>query len=257
MGLTPSCEADVVRQLVALRERAFEYLQQDGVISYEAFFCAEQNAKLVVAAEAYYRGMFQSRITSWNLRDRHMTETLESLADHIGNQRGEPSKIVVWAHNAHVGDARATEMGERGEVNIGQLIRERYGASSFLIGFSTYDGTVTAASEWDGAAEKKIIRRAVFESYEHLFHDTGIKNFMLLLRNNTDLASHLHLNRLQRAIGVLYLPHTELHSHYFYSHLPEQYDVLVHFDTTHALHALDDAVLWHQGEAFEAYPTGL
>ena len=256
VGLTRSCERDVVRQLAVLRQRAFDYLQQDGQIASDAFFCAEQNAKLVVNAEEYYRSMFQNRASSWNLRDRHMAETLESLAAHLSEQRGEPAKIVVWAHNSHVVDARATEMGERGELNIGQLMRERHGSDAVLIGFSTYDGTVTAASEWDGPAEKKAVRPALAESYEALFHDTGLKNFLLILRDNVEMAKHLHLNRLQRAIGVLYLPRTELQSHYFYSHLPQQFDAVIHIDRTNALRPLETAGLWHKGEVFETYPAG-
>ena len=257
VGLTRSCENDVVKQLTALRQRAFDYVRHDGMLANEAFFCAEQNAKLVVNAEEYYRGMFQNRVSSWNLRDGHMAETLESLAIHLSDQRGEPAKIVVWAHNSHIGDARATEMGGQGEFNIGQLMRERHGNDAVLIGFSTYDGSVTAASKWDGPAEKKTVRPALPESYEALFHDTGVENFLLILRGNLEMAKHLHLNRLQRAIGVLYLPQTELQSHYFYSRLPQQFDAVIHIDRTNALHPLETVALWHKGEVFEAYPTGL
>jgi erythromycin esterase-like protein len=257
LGIRRSCENDVVQQLAALRQRAFDYTQHDGVVAQEAFFYAEQNAKLAVDAEEYYRAMFQSRISSWNLRDRHMAETLEALAAHLGNQRGEPAKIVVWAHNSHVGDARATEMGQQGEFNIGQLMRERHGNDAVLIGFSTYGGAVTAASEWDGPAERKTVRPALAESYEALLHDTGMKNFLLPLRGNLELTKYLHLNRLQRAIGVLYLPRTELQSHYFYACLPQQFDAVIHIDTTQALRALEPDALWHHGEVYEAYPTGL
>lgn len=257
LRLTPSCKDAVVAQLVSLQQHNFDYLQRDGQTVSDAFFCAEQNAKVIVKAEEYYRAMFESRVSSWNLRDHHMAETLESLAAYLTGQRGEPAKIVVWAHNSHIGDARATEMGEKGEFNIGQLTRERHGDDAFLIGFSTYDGTVTAASEWDGLAEKKIVRPALTESYEGLFHATGVDNFMIILRDNEEIAEHLRLHRLQRAIGVLYLPQTELQSHYFYSCLPQQFDAVIHIDRTNALRPLETMPLWHQGEVYETYPAGL
>ncbi|MCE9508296.1 MAG: erythromycin esterase family protein [Alphaproteobacteria bacterium] len=256
-GLTPSCEREAVQQLVALRHHAFDYMQRNGFVAGEEFFCAEQNAKVIVDAEKYYRAMFAGRASSWNLRDKHMVETLYALADHLGKQRGERAKIVVWAHNSHVGDARATEMGESGEWNIGQLVRESRGRDAALIGFSTCRGTVTAASEWDGAAERKAVRPSMQESYEALFHETGLKKFLLQLRDNKTLIRHLSLSRLQRAIGVIYLPETERQSHYFFSRLPEQFDAIIHIDETQALKPLEPSGLWHKGEAFETYPTGL
>jgi len=256
-GLTPTCEREVIEQLVALRQHAFDYMKRDGFSAGEEFFCAEQNARVIVDAERYYRAMFASRVSSWNLRDRHMVDTLYALADHLGRQRGERAKIVVWAHNSHIGDARATEMGEGGEWNIGQLVREHHGRDAALVGFSTCRGTVTAASNWDGPAERKTVRPAMRESYEALFHETGIKNFLLLLRDNGVLIRHLSLSRLQRAIGVIYLPETERQSHYFFSRLPEQFDAIIHLDETHALKPLEPGGLWHKGEAFETYPTGL
>ena len=257
LGLTPICEREVIQQLAALRQQRFEYVKRGGFAAGEAFFCAEQNAKLIVDAEAYYRAIFQGRTASWNLRAQHMKETLDDLSNHLSQQRGEPAKIVVWAHNSHVGDARATEMGANGEWNIGQQMRKDYGDDAFLIGFSTYRGTVTAASHWDGRAEQKIVRPAMKESYEALFHETGLANFMLLLRGNKTLAKHLGLSRLQRAIGVLYFPETERQSHYSFSKLPEQFDAVIHLDTTRALKPLDTAALWHTGEMFETSPVGL
>ncbi len=164
---------------------------------------------------------------------------------------------MVWAHNSHIGDARATEMGTQGKWNIGQLVREAHGSDAVLIGFSTYRGTVTAASQWDGDAQCKIVRPAEKESYEALFHETGIPNFLLMLRDNKELARHLDLSRLQRAVGVLYLPETERQSHYFFSKLPEQFDAIIHLDTTRALKPLETTGLWHKGEVFETYPAGL
>jgi erythromycin esterase-like protein len=246
LGLTPNCEHEVIHQLLELHHRRFDYLKRDGFAAGEEFFCASQNAKTIVDAEKYYRTMFQSRVSSWNLRDKHMTETLYALTDHLTQQRQEPAKIVVWAHNSHVGDARATEMGSQGEWNIGQLVREAHGRDAVLIGFSTYSGTVTAASQWDGQTQQKIVRPGMKESYEALFHETGIPNFMLILRDNMELAKHLDLSRLQRAIGVLYLQETERQSHYFFSKLPEQFDAMIHFDTTHALKPLETRELCHK-----------
>ena len=257
LGLARSCEDDVIRQLVALRERAFDYLQKNGMYAAEEFFYAEQNAKVVVDAEEYYRAMFQGWATSWNLRERHMSDTLESLSAHLSDRSGKPEKMVVWAHNSHVGDARATEMGEKGELTIGQLAREHYGNEAILIGFSTYGGTVTAASEWDGLAEIKKIIAGTADSYEALFHDTGIEKFLLVLRDNSGLAKELRVNRLQRAIGVLYLPETELESHYFFARMSEQFDAIIHLDETRAVRALEQNPLWHKGEMYETYPTGL
>ncbi|HEU5046519.1 MAG TPA: erythromycin esterase family protein [Rickettsiales bacterium] len=257
LGLPRTCEQDVVKQLVMLRQRKFDYVKKDGFAAGEEYFHAEQNAKLVADAEEYYRSMFKGRVLSWNMRDKHMTDTLYALADHLSQQRGEVAKLVVWAHNSHVGDARATEMGSQGEFNIGQLVRQAYGNNSVLIGFSTYNGTVTAASQWDGTAEKKTVRHAMPESYEALFHETGIANFLLMLRQNDNLMHHLDISRLQRAIGVLYLPEYERQSHYFFSKLPEQFDAIIHIDRTTALQPLEPEALWHKGEVFETYPSGL
>ncbi len=258
LGLTEGCEREVIQQLLQLHQRAHSYLKRDGYMAAEDFFEAEQNAKIIVGAEEYYRAMFQSRASSWNLRDRHMMETLNALTDHLSVQQQEPAKIIIWAHNSHIGDARATEMGERGEWNLGQLVREQHGMhDTRLIGFSTYHGSVTAASKWDGIAERRIVRPSLEESYEHLFHETKIPNFLLLLRGNKDLFEYLSLSRLQRAIGVLYLPQAERMSHYFFSHLPEQFDAIIHLDTTTALTPLETQGLWHKGEVFETYPSGM
>ena len=257
-GYITNCKQEAIQQLVQLRRHAHEYMKRDGYIAEEDLFCAEQNAKAVVGAEAYYRAIFESHITSWNLRDQHMVETLNALADHLSTQRQEPAKIVVWAHNSHVGDARATEMGEKGEWNLGQLVREQHGLQDTrLIGFSTYRGTVTETSEWDGEAQQKIIRPALPETYEHLFHETEIPNFLLLLRGNKALGEMLHLNRLQRAVGVLYLPESERQSHYLFARLTDQFDAIIHLDTTTALTPLEAKGLWHKGEVFETYPSAM
>ena len=161
--------------------------------------------------------MFSSRVSSWNLRDRHMAETLAELDGHLSRRRGRPARFAVWAHNSHLGDARATEMGESGELNLGQLVRERHGAAAALLGFTTYRGSVTAASDWDMPAETKSIRPGLAGSCEALFHDVGNARFRLVLRGNAELAEALAAPRLQRAIGVIYRPETERHSHYFHA----------------------------------------
>src|SRR5207248_11699509 len=166
------------------------------------------NARVAKNAEQYYRAMFRGRPNTWNLRDAHMVDTLDNLMEHL-EQQGEPPKVIVWAHNSHLGDARATQMGERGELNVGQLVRERHGRESVLIGFTTYTGTVTAASDWDGVAERKRDRPGLEGSYELMFHDVGIPKFLLVIRGHRTLVEQLKPAHLERAIGVIYRPDTE------------------------------------------------
>jgi len=255
-GLTPTCEAAVVQELVELRRKVMEYLQRDGQVAADAYFCAEQNALVVRNAEEYYRNMFRREVSSWNLRDRHMMESLVALTNYL-NKRDTPAKIIVWAHNSHLGDARATQMSERGELNLGQLVRERFGTETVSIGFTTYDGTVTAASDWDAPAERKNVLPAHRESHEALFHEVDVPNFFLNLRDNADLSSHLHQARLERAIGVIYRPETELISHYFHACLPEQFDGILHYDHTRAVEPLERTTEWEMGEVEETFPSGL
>lgn len=249
-GLSKSCEEDVVSQLVEMQRRAADLATRDGHVEPDAFFVAEQNARLVKNAERYYRAMFGSRVSSWNLRDQHMFETLEALADYLGPS----AKAAVWAHNSHLGDARATEMGRRGELNIGQLVRQRYGKSGALLGFTTYTGTVTAASDWDAPAERKRVRPGLRGSYESLFHDTGINNFLLSLRGADELSDALNQELLERAIGVIYRPETERLSHYFLAHLADQFDAVIHLDETRAVVPLERTSQWEAGEVPETFP---
>lgn len=256
-GVSESCEKEVVSQLRDLQAHAADYLRHDGPQAADAFFYAQQNARLVMNAEEYYRTMFHGRISSWNLRDRHMAETLDALAQYLSHTTGKPAKIVVWEHNSHIGDARATEVGEQGEWNVGQLARELYGDEARLIGFTTHHGTVTAASEWDGPAERKRVRPALAGSYEDAFHHTGIVCFMLPLREKNPAAQALFEGRLERAIGVIYLPESERRSHYFYTRLPQQFDAVLHFDETHAVEPLEPTSPWKAGEAPETFPVGV
>ena len=255
-GLSESCEREVIEQLIELRRQAADYASRDGRVAQDEFFFAEQNARLVLNAERYYRSMFRGRVESWNLRDRHMAETLGALVTHL-NAQGQTAKIAVWEHNSHLGDARATYMADHGELNVGQLVRQQYGNEARLIGFTTYTGTVTAASEWDGPAERKRVRPALAESYEALFNQTGEAGFLLSLRDNKRLSNVLREPRLERAIGVIYLPQTERQSHYFDARLSDQFDAVIHFDETRALEPLERTAPWKSGEPPETFPTGV
>src|SRR5260370_16312212 len=182
--------------------------------------------------------MFRAEVSAWNLRDRHMTETLEALVGHLG-RRGPRAKVVVWAHSSHLGDARATQMSQRGELNVGQLVRERYGGDAVLVGFTTHHGTVTAASDWNGPAERKRVRPALAGSYEEMFHDTAIAQFLLTWREGDTEPEGLRDRKLERAIGVIYRPETERMSHYFWARLRDQFDAVVHFDETRPAEPLE------------------
>lgn len=254
-GTSESCEDDVVRQLGELQRQSYQYMHRDGLVAEDEFFSAEQNARLVRNAEEYYRAMFRGRASTWNLRDRHMAETLHSLAAWLERRHGF-ARIVVWEHNSHLGDARATEMSKRGEYNVGQLVRQRYPGQTFTIGFTTFTGTVTAASDWDGEAEIKRVRPALPGSWEELFHRVGEPEFLLDLRNPA-IAQELSGDRLERAIGVIYRPQTERASHYFFARLPEQFDAVIHIDTTRALEPLDRSATISTAELPETYPSGV
>lgn len=254
LGLSKSCESDVVAQLVDLRMRAADYASRDGRIASDEYFVAEQNARVVQDAEEYYRAMFRGGAESWNVRDRHMMGTLEALlARAVGG--GRDARVVVWAHNSHLGDARATSMADRNELNLGQLVRQRFGRDCRLVGFTTHVGSVTAASNWDEPAQLMAVRPSLPGSYERLFHETGVPAFLLRLTDH-DLRSALRVPRLERAIGVIYRPRTERPSHYFTARLPDQFDAVIHIDTTSAVRPLET---WsrHEVDLPETYPSGV
>jgi erythromycin esterase-like protein len=248
-GQRPAAREATVAQLLQLREDAQAYLERNGLAAIDAHFFAERNAAVVVNAETYYRAMFGRRINTWNLRDAHMRDTLLALADYR-IRRGGTGKVVVWAHNSHLGDARATEAHLRGEWNLGQLMRQEVGDKALLVGFTTYTGHVSAASQWDGEVEHKWVRPALHDSYEYLFHSTGIDRFFLKL--NDPAAEPLRETMLERAIGVIYVPQTERASHYFVTSLAQQFDAVFHLDETAALEPLDAPRHWHWPEAVEA-----
>ncbi|WP_027575087.1 erythromycin esterase family protein [Bradyrhizobium sp. WSM1743] len=242
-----TCEDEVVTQLRELLAQRLSYAERDG----EAFFNAAQNARIVRAAEQYYRIMYRGSTESWNLRDRHMFDTLQYLMQ----QRGPQAKAVVWAHNSHIGNAAATSMGWAGEFNIGELARNTYGDEAVLIGFGTDRGTVAAATDWGGEMEIKSVRPAREDSYEYLFHRTGLARSLTDFRppGRGELRDRLTGPRLERAIGVVYRPETERLSHYFEAVLPDQFDAFVWFEETNAVTAL--ATRAASGAA-ETYPFG-
>ncbi|MDB4933996.1 MAG: hypothetical protein JWP87_968 [Labilithrix sp.] len=254
LGLGTACEEEVVAQLMEMRQRALEHARGDGGSKGEELFHVEQNALLVKNAEEYYRSMFRGSTVTWNLRDRHMADTLASIVQHLDHQLGRTSKVCVWAHNSHLGDARATEMGRMGELNVGQLVRERYGRDAFLIGFTTYEGQVSAASDWDAPVERKQLRPALAGSYEALFHGVGVPAFTVLPDRDRHLPDVLRRERLERAVGVVYRPETERQSHWFHAHLAEQFDAIVHVDRTRAVEPLERSARWHGPDAPETYP---
>ena len=254
-GAGASCEQEVIDQLVDLHRHAPDHTSRDGLLAQDELFHAEQNARTVKDAEEYYRSMFGGRASSWNLRDQHMVDTLDALLIHLGRQRHEPAKVVVWAHNSHLGDARATEVAAQGQLNVGQLVRERHAGDCRLVGFSTFTGTVTAADDWGGPAERKRVRPALRDSYERLFHRLDEKAFTLGLAdapgNTREL---LRSPRLERAIGVIYRPRTERQSHYFRARLADQYDAVIHIDETRAVEPLERTARWEEGELPETFP---
>jgi protein-L-isoaspartate(D-aspartate) O-methyltransferase len=243
-----TCEREVVSMLTDLMQKRRAYAEHDG----ERFLDAVQNARLIANAERYYRIMYYGSRASWNLRDSHMFETLQTLL----NFHGPESKVIVWAHNSHVGDSNATEMATRGEYNIGHLCRQEFGNAAYSIGFGTDHGTVAAASDWDGPMEVKVVRPSVPESYERLCHEAGAPRFLLHLRNPilTELAEGLLKPRLERAIGVIYRPETELQSHYFQALLSHQFDEYIWFDETSAVAPLKTEEI--EGLP-DTYPFGL
>ena len=252
LNLSKSCEEEVVSQLLELQRRASDRMRRGDRLDDDLFY-AEQNARLVKNAEAYYRSVFLEAVSSWNLRDRHMAETLDALITYLDRKAGR-AKIAVWEHNSHLGDARATEMGQRGELNVGQLTREKYADDAVLIGFTTHRGTVTAAADWGSSVERKRVRPAMPASYEALFHAAGRDRFLVIMNDSDVVAQQLRAPRLERAIGVIYRPETERQSHYFRARLADQFDAVVHLDETHAVKPLETTEAWEAGELPETFP---
>jgi protein-L-isoaspartate(D-aspartate) O-methyltransferase len=243
------CEEGAVQMLREMLEKRMTPGDEDR----DEWLDAAANARLVRNAEQYYRAMYRGAAESWNLRDTHMYETLCQILE----ARGPGSKAVVWAHNSHIGNAAFTEMGQlREELNIGQLVKERFGDEARLIGLGTHAGTVAAATDWDGEMEVKQVRPSLPESYERICHDSGIPSFLLDLREGENEAARAALAdaRLERFIGVIYRPDTERWSHYAEAELPRQFDAWVWFDETEAVTPLPGET--QPGED-ETYPFGL
>jgi erythromycin esterase-like protein len=238
-----SCQAAATAQLDDLQSHAAGYVNSNDPSSVEMYFHAVQNARVVKDAENYYRSMFDAGVSSWNLRDTHMAATVDALLEHLERQQGQ-AKIVVWAHNSHLGNASATEVSEQGEFNIGQLVREKYGNQVFGIGFSTYTGSVTASTDWGGDPEHKSLNPGLPGSYEHLFHQVQIPCFLINLRGDNTVAAGLREQRLERAVGVIYRPESERWSHYFYARLADQFDAVIYFDQTQGVVPLEPGKQW-------------
>jgi len=269
MGLTPSCEKGCIKVLQDMLNRSADYLRRDGYIAQDELFFSTINATVVRNAEEYYREMFCSRDNSWNLRDTHMVDTLDAFVKHQAKVTGNPRpKVVVWAHNSHLGDARYTGMSSRREVNVGQLVRERYGEENcFNIGFSTHTGTVMATDGWDQLHDPrgKKVNPSLPGSWENHFHsvceETKHQAFYVPFYQiggggkhpiDASVVEALTQNLMERAIGVIYRPDTEVLSHYFKANLPKQFDAIIHIDTTRAVKPLD--LTWSPRDEDETVP---
>jgi erythromycin esterase-like protein len=258
-GLKKDCADEVMRQLQELTAQAARQLEQDSRSLPDKLFYAQQNARVAKNAESYYRSMFDSRDESWNVRDRHMAETLDALRAHLARRKGGAAKIAVWAHNSHLGDARATEVSQHGQLNLGQLVRQRcLPGESFLLGMTTHVGSVTAASDWDGPAELKKVLPSRPDSIERLLHATGLGNFLLPLRGRDSVMHDVGARYLERAIGVIYRPETERGSHYFHADLAQQFDAVIHIDRSSAIKPLEYSAHWTaEKEVPETFPFGV
>jgi erythromycin esterase-like protein len=256
------CQEDVLKQYREIVKKDLDFFKGDQLSAAEEKFYLEQNALLVKDAEHYYKSLFYADSSmSWNIRDRHMMQVITSIEKH-NKMLGKSHKMIIWAHNSHVGDARATEMAARGELNVGQLAKELYGAQAINIGFTTYTGTVSAASAWEGEVERKRVRPALDISLEAFFHSIRLEAFIIIPSKYPALYLLLDdHDYLERAIGVIYLPQTERRSHYFYAQIAKQFDVIIHYDTTHALIPLERSTRWQKGEeeedAPETFPYGI
>ena len=223
-----NCETEVIETLMELRRRTPTYPSD-----HEASFDAEQNALVMVNGEQYYRTMVLSDNSSWNVRDHHMAETLERLMAH----HGDNAKAIVWEHNTHIGDARATDMASAGMVNVGQLVRERQQAEGVvLVGFGSHHGSVVASDSWGAPMERMPVPPARLDSWEGMLHSASAVDRILLLRD--DPADEYRELRGHRAIGVVYHPDRERYGNYVPTILAQRYDAFIYLDETQALHPL-------------------
>jgi erythromycin esterase-like protein len=237
LGLGQVREDELIGELVELRRRPVDQIDPPGRMADEESFASEQGQSLDRNAEDYYRLMYGGGASAWSLRNHHLAQMLCALVDYLERSIGR-GKVVFWGHNTHVGDARADEIGDRRDVTVGQLARERFGEDVVLVGMTTYQGTVRAASQWDSALEQKVVVPAEPGSYEGLFHEVGQPRFFLPLRGSAAAAEALRSPKLQRAVGIYYRPETERLSHYFPARLSDQFDAVIHIDQTTAVHPL-------------------
>jgi erythromycin esterase-like protein len=264
------CANQALAEMLEVRKKAPDYLSQllrQGLDdkAKEMTFSAVVNAEVVKGAENYYRNMFFREELTWNIRDTHMLQTVKDVEKHLRDDYGiEEPKIAIWAHNSHLGDARATDMGKRrGEVNLGQLMRETYGEQqTFIMGFTTHTGTVAAADEWDHPVQRKRVLESMRGSYERLLHEVHLPRYALKLRDAPDpLAEILTAPQLERFIGVIYRPDTERWSHYSTTSILDQFDMVIHFDRTSAVSPLEKEPDWAHlkpGDTIpETYPFGV
>lgn len=259
LGLEKTCEEEAVTELVEMRRREAELIAKDPdrIGTEEDWFSAEQNALLIEDAERFYRAMFRERATAWNQRDGHMAEALAEIADFL-QRKYQQSKIVVWAHNAHIGDGRAVTCGEGLKINLGQLVKEKFHAQAVSVGFTTYSGTVTAAADWwDSPPQRKPLPPAVEESYEAVFHEVGFPRSMLNLREQNEAVFNLGAERLERTIGVIYRPETDVLHAYTQARIAKQFDALIHIDQTRAVEPLDHLAAWDTGDVPATFPVGV
>jgi len=256
LGIGPRCEAEVVAQLVEIQRR--KIARSGRAPGGDAWFHAVQQAHVVRNAEAYYRAMLGGRTAAWNLRDTHMADTVELLAEQLGD--GAPAKLIIWAHNSHVGDGRATELGDDGQLTLGQILRQRHPNETALVGMTTHSGAVIAAFDWEEPGQRERVRPGLPGSWEELFHAAELPRFFVTAAQLRRAVGD-HVDRLQRAIGVVYRPQTERRSHYLHARLADELDLVIHIDDTRAVEPLDPLHEPPQPpaepELSETYPTGV
>ncbi|MDQ5826428.1 MAG: erythromycin esterase family protein [Chloroflexota bacterium] len=238
------CDTSVQEQVEELQQ-LWESAEKEGytgnrAVEREELFSALRNAIVVKNKREYDQAAYSGSDPTWNVRDRHMAGTLEALSEHLGTD-GKPARVVVWAHNTHVGDATGTEFANIGQLSLGQLVRERHKDDAVLVGFTTYTGTVIAARGWDEQGERYDVRPALPESYSGLFHEAGVGNSLFIVRGEKRLAAALEEPRLQRGIGVVYDPNNERNSHYYLAWLSKQFDAVIHIEESSAVEPLRSA----------------
>jgi erythromycin esterase-like protein len=254
-----SCRQEVIKQLIEVKAKELDFFKNKKLEPRTKKFYLEQNALVIKNAERYYTSLFEGdQVASWNIRDQHMMETVQAILT-FNTAIAKNNKLIIWAHNSHLGDARATQMASYGEINLGQLIKETFDAQAVAIGFTTFTGTVSAASAWGGDVQRKYVRPALKESVEFFFHSLHAGTFALIPSEYDELYDFFEQNDfLERAIGVVYVPETERESHYFYAQIAKQFDIIIHYDVTEAVIPLEKSTEWEQADDVpETFPFGV